>query len=174
MLVETTTKEEIVVSHTTDFNKKAIKQLFRETYSDGIVPDWGEELFPGELSFISQTDGQVNGYLQLIPLQETGKNPSKVLLIGHMILPEGDEGKALLKEASMCAWEMGYRAIVTFDAQKELFIEGFYEIDHPVFSNLSENTPVYGRDLSWKGIEKTKKNLVFPHVRLYLSLRSQS
>lgn len=174
MSFKTITKQKIAVSHMTGSDWKAVKQLYREKYSDGIVPEWSEELFPGELSFISQTNGEVNGHLQLIPLQETGKQSSNVLLIGHMILPDGNEGKALLQEASMCAWELGYKAIVTFEDQRELMETGFYEFDYPVFSNLNENTPVYGYDLSWKGTEKIKRNLVFPHVRFYLSLRSQS
>ncbi|PSK85537.1 GNAT family N-acetyltransferase [Prolixibacter denitrificans] len=174
MQSETTTKQEILISHMTRSDWKAIKQLYREKYSDGIASEWNEELFPGELSFISRTDGEVNGHLQLIPLQETGKQSSNVLLIGHMVLPDGKEGKALLQEASMCAWELGYKAIVTFEDQGELMENGFYELDYPVFSNLNENTPVYGYALSWKGTEKIKRNLVYPHVRFYLLLRSQS
>lgn len=174
MSFETITKQEIVISHMTRSDWKAVKQLYHDKYSDGIVPEWSEELFPGELSFISRSDGEVNGHLQLIPLQETGKQLSNVLLIGHMVLPVGKEGKALLQEASMCAWELGYKAIVTFEDQGELMEAGFYEFDSPVFSNLNDNTPVYGYDLSWKGTEKIERNLVFPHVRFYLSLRSQS
>ena len=79
---------------------------------------------------------------------------------------ETDVAEILVREAMMCAWEVGYHALFSFENHPRLIKVGFQPAKKEYFSINLDKYKVSGIELSWNGFEIINKDLILPKTYL--------
>ena len=75
---------------------------------------------------------------------------------------EADIAELLVREVMMCAWEIGFHVLFSFENHLRLKKIGFHTVEKKYFASNLDKYDVKGIELSWNGFEIINKDLVLP------------
>ena len=111
----------------------------------------------------SFSDGKLSGHILILPLFSKSKPHTKqAVLFSDLSYSTISEAKSLIREGLMCSWEIGYKVAITTQCTDIFKVTGFSELPSNIFfsQTISKNFGII--ELSWDGIKKLSKDLIFP------------
>jgi len=110
---------------------------------------------------INYENKQTNSLLLISLLSKSETSSKSAVIFTEPICFDSDFAKLLIREALMVAWEIGYNVAFAYSANSIFLACGFKEVD-TIFPLYNYELPLLCAELSWNGIEKIPRDLVFP------------